>query len=64
MPGLASMSKQARAELIAEPIFASDRILLPRNAKFLAKWYDEHKGFPAIPHDDQVDTSVMANVGK
>lgn len=60
LAGVVSLSKQARAELIAEPIFAANRILLPERAKFIAAWYDEHKGFPAVPHDDLVDTTVMA----
>lgn len=36
-------------------------MLLPENAPFLDAWIEEHVGFRAgAPHDDQVDSTVLA----
>lgn len=51
--------KQARL-LAQSPRFEEGRILLPRNAPWLAAYIDELLGFPRARHDDQVDSSSQA----
>jgi predicted phage terminase large subunit-like protein len=52
-------SKESRVAAISG--FLASRVLLPEQASFVGPWIEEHVGFRAgAPHDDQVDTTVLA----
>ena len=46
--------KVARANAVT-PLVESGRVHLPESAPWLADFMDEANGFPAAPHDDQID---------
>jgi predicted phage terminase large subunit-like protein len=53
-------SKESRVAGISG-LLEAGKVLLPENAPFLDTWIEEHVGFRAgAPHDDQVDTTVLA----
>jgi predicted phage terminase large subunit-like protein len=52
-------SKESRVAAISG--FLESRVLLPEQGSFVDPWIEEHVGFEAgAPHDDQVDTTVLA----
>jgi len=51
-------SKPSRVAAISG--FLESRVLLPEQASFVDPWIEEHVGFDRAPHDDQVDTTVLA----
>jgi predicted phage terminase large subunit-like protein len=51
--------KFARAESISH-VFESGKVVLPESAPWLDDWIEEHTGFPAMTHDDYVDTTSGA----
>jgi predicted phage terminase large subunit-like protein len=41
-------------------MFENGRVLLPRDAPWLAQYINEITGFPGTKHDDQVDSTTQA----
>ncbi len=53
-------SKESRVAAISG-LLEAGKVLLPEGSSFLDPWIEEHVGFRAgAPHDDQVDTTVLA----
>ena len=52
-------SKEARAQA-ATPYAEAGNFYLPRKARWVGDFIEEHAGFPNAAHDDQVDTTSMA----
>jgi predicted phage terminase large subunit-like protein len=51
--------KIVRAEHVT-PLLEAKKVFLPRHAKWLSAFIEEHAAFPHVPHDDMVDTTTMA----
>jgi predicted phage terminase large subunit-like protein len=52
-------SKESRVAAISG--FLESKVLLPEGASFVGLWIEEHVGFRSgAPHDDQVDSTVLA----
>ena len=54
-------SKETRAHAVS-PFHESGNFYLPRRAKWVADFIEEHAAFPKGSHDDQVDTTSMAGM--
>lgn len=58
-PHRGSGDKTARLNSVAD-IFASGMVWYPAGRRWAEEVVDEVCGFPAMPHDDHVDTTIMA----
>lgn len=54
-------SKLTRAQSVS-PFCQAGNFYLPKGAKWLAEFIEEHGAFPEGPHDDMVDTTSMAGL--
>ena len=51
--------KESRVSAVS-PAIESGHVLLPRGAPWLEEWLDQWTGFPAVAHDDLVDSGSQA----
>ena len=63
MPGIIAVNpkggKEARVHAVAS-VIESGNVFLPEGASWTEEYLDQWAGFPAVPHDDMVDSSTQA----